>query len=185
MAACGRPFSLPSVPGARPSTPSLSVYPVNRLYSTPMLSPRLLAFVATLALAPLASAATATFDLATANVADINAAFDAGALTSEKLLGLYLKRIEAYDKTGPKLNSVITLNPTALAEARALDAERKTKGPRSPLHGIPVVLKDLIDATGMPTTAGFTPFGKPMPPRDATIVARMKAAGAILSLIHI
>lgn len=145
-----------------------------------MLSPRLLAFAATLALAPLASAATATFDLATANVADINAAFDAGALTSEKLLSLYIKRIEAYDKAGPKVNSVITLNPNALAEARALDAERKAKGPRSPIHGIPVVLKDLIDATGMPTTAGFTPFGKPMPPRDATIVARMKAAGAII-----
>ncbi|HEY9012546.1 MAG TPA: amidase family protein [Devosia sp.] len=121
-----------------------------------------------------------TFDLATATIADINDAFDAGALTSEKLLQLYLARIEAYDKQGPKVNCVITLNPNALAEARALDAERKAKGPRSPLHGIPIVLKDLIDVAGLPTTAGFVPFGAPVPTRDATIVARMHAAGAII-----
>ncbi len=144
-----------------------------------MFSFRLLAAAAALSLAPLA-AAPKTFDLATATVADINDAFDAGALTSEKLLGLYLKRIEAYDKAGPKVNSVITLNPKALEEARALDAERKAKGPRSPLHGIPVVLKDLIDVAGIPTTAGFVPFGAPIPPRDSTIVARMRAAGAIV-----
>ena len=83
--------------------------------------------------------AKSTFDLQTAT--DINAAIDAGALSSEKLVGLYLKRIEAYDKKGPKINSVITLNPKALDEARALDAERKTKGRRSPLHGIPIVVK--------------------------------------------
>lgn len=121
-----------------------------------------------------------TFDLSTATVVDINAAFDAGALTSEKLLSLYLARIEAYDKQGPKVNCVITLNPNALAEARALDAERKAKGPRSPLHGIPIVLKDLVDAAGLPTTAGFTPFGAPVPERDSTVVARMRAAGAII-----
>ena len=125
-------------------------------------------------------ARAATFDLSTASIADINAAIDAGALTSEKLVGLYLKRIEAYDKQGPKINSVITLNPKALDEARALDAERKAKGPRSPLHGIPVVVKDLIDVAGLPTTAGFKPFGAPMPPRDAEIVTRMKNAGAII-----
>jgi len=122
----------------------------------------------------------ATFDLSTANIADINAAMDAGALSSEKLLGLYIKRIEAFDKKGPKINSVIAINPTALDEARALDAERKTKGPRSPLHGIPVVVKDLIDVVGMPTTAGFKPFGAPMPLRDAAVVARLKSAGAII-----
>ncbi|MBL9199817.1 MAG: hypothetical protein JNL39_04880 [Opitutaceae bacterium] len=133
-----------------------------------------------LAAAPHAFPAARTFELTTANLADINAAMDAGALTSEKLLQLYLARIEAYDKAGPKVNCVITLNPKALDEARTLDAERKAKGPRSPLHGVPVVLKDLIDAAGLPTTAGFKPFGAPIPPRDATIVARMKAAGAIV-----
>jgi amidase len=121
-----------------------------------------------------------TFDLQTATVADINAAIDAGALSSEKLVSLYLNRIEAYDKKGPKINSVITLNPKALQEARALDAERNAKGRRSPLHGIPIVVKDLVDVAGLPTTAAFTPFGAPIPERDAAIVTRLKAAGAII-----
>jgi len=137
-----------------------------------------------LVLAALASAASpacaATFDLSTATIADINAAIDAGALSSEKLVGLYLRRIDAYDKKGPKVNAVITLNTRALDEARALDAERVGKGRRSPLHGIPIVVKDLIDVAGMPTTAGFKPFGSPMPLRDAAVVAQLKAAGAIV-----
>lgn len=124
--------------------------------------------------------ATTTFDLQTATVADINAAIDAGALSSEKLVRLYLNRIDAYDKKGPKINSVITLNPRALEEARSLDTERKTKGRRSPLHGIPIVVKDLVDVAGLPTTAAFTPFGAPIPERDAAIVTRLKAAGAII-----
>ncbi len=125
-------------------------------------------------------ARAAKFELSTATIADINAAIDAGALSSEKLVGLYLKRIEAYDKAGPKINAVITLNPKALDEARALDAERKAKGRRSPLHGIPVVIKDLIDVAGLPTTAGFVPFGAPIPLRDAGVVARLHEAGAIV-----
>jgi amidase len=124
--------------------------------------------------------ARTTFDLQTATVADINAAIDAGALSSEKLVRLYLNRIEAYDKKGPKINSVITLNPKALEEARSLDAERKAKGRRSPLHGIPIVVKDLVDVAGLPTTAAFTPIGAPIPERDAAIVTRLKAAGAII-----
>src|ERR1700676_784677 len=127
-----------------------------------------------------ATRATTTFDLETATVADINAAMDAGALSSEKLVRLYLNRIEAYDKKGPKINSVITLNPRALEEARALDSERKTKGRRSPLHGIPIVVKDLVDVAGLPTTAAFKPFGAPIPERDAAVVTRLKAAGAII-----
>ncbi len=127
-----------------------------------------------------ATANAASFELSTATIADLHAAMDAGALSSEKLVGLYLKRIDAYDKQGPKVNSVITLNTNAVAEARALDAERKSKGRRSPLHGVPIVLKDLIDVAGMPTTAGFKPFGAPIAPRDAAIVARLKAAGAII-----
>lgn len=139
----------------------------------------------TVAFAPVAvhadeDGAKRTFDLGSASIADINAAIDAGALTSEKLVGLYLKRIEAYDKQGPKINAVITLNPQALDEARALDAEREAKGRRSPLHGIPIVIKDLIDKAGLPTTAGFKPFGNPIPPLDATVVARLQNAGAIV-----
>ncbi len=120
------------------------------------------------------------FDLETATVADIQAAMDAGALTSEKLVSLYLKRIEAYDKAGPKINAVITLNAQALETARALDAERKAKGPRSPLHGVPVVLKDLFDTKDMPTSAGFLPLKNSLPIHDATVVKRLRDAGAII-----
>ena len=131
-------------------------------------------------LSAMSAARAADFDLSTATIADINAATDAGALSSEKLISLYLKRIEAYDKQGPKINSVIYLNGNALAEAKALDAERKTKGRRSPLHGIPVVIKDLVDVAGLPTTSGFKPFGTPIPPRDSGVVERLRASGAIV-----
>jgi amidase len=127
-----------------------------------------------------AAASAATFDLQTATVADIQVAMDAGALSSEKLIQLYLNRIAAFDKHGPKINAVITLNPRALEEARALDAERKKKGPRSQLHGVPIVFKDLVDIAGIPTTAGHAPFGAPVPLRDATIVARLRDAGAVM-----
>src|SRR4051812_17036906 len=76
------------------------------------------------------AAHAATFELATASIADIDAAFAAGALTSEKLVELCLARIQAYDQAGAHLNAVITVNPNALQIARELDAERKAKGPR-------------------------------------------------------
>src|SRR4051812_50054835 len=88
-------------------------------------------------------------------IADINRAFDHGALTAERLVQLCLARIEAYDRKGPSLHAGIALNPKALDTARALDVERKTKGPRSPLHGIPVVLKDNYNTSDLPTTGGF------------------------------
>jgi amidase len=97
-------------------------------------------------------ARTRHFELATATIADINDAFDAGALTSEKLLQLYLARIEAYDQRGPAIKSFLHLNPNALADARSLDVERRTKGPRSPVHGVPVVFKGMFDVLGLPTT---------------------------------
>ncbi len=126
------------------------------------------------------AARAADFDLATASLADIEAAFAARALTSEKLVQLYLARIEAYDKRGPKINAVIHLNPAALAEARVLDAERAAGKSRGALHGIPVVVKDLLDVAGLPTTGGFKPFGDPIPARDSAVVARLKGAGAII-----
>jgi Asp-tRNA(Asn)/Glu-tRNA(Gln) amidotransferase A subunit family amidase len=119
-------------------------------------------------------------DLTTATLADLQAGLAAGTLSSEKLVQLYLQRIEAYDKQGPKVNCVITINPKALEQAKALDQERWAKGPRSSIHGIPVVLKDLIDVAGLPTTAGFTPFGAPVPKRDATIVSKIQEAGGII-----
>ncbi len=120
------------------------------------------------------------FDLATATIADINDAIDAGALTSEKLVQLYLNRIAAYDQQGPKINSLITVNPNALAIARALDEERKTKGRRSPLHGIPIVAKDLINTADMQTSGGFIAMKGAVPQYDANVIKRLRAAGAII-----
>jgi amidase len=125
-------------------------------------------------------ASAETFELSTATIADINAAFDAGTLTSEKLVGLYLARIAAYDEAGPKLNAVLALNPNAIEEARALDRERKTKGKRSPLHGIPVILKDNIDTADLPTTAGSFVLAGSHPPDDAFLVKKFREAGAIV-----
>lgn len=142
----------------------------------------LLVFVVLVALAPVTApvARAARFDLATASIADINAAIAAGALTSERLLQLYLARIAAYEKQGPTINAIIALNPDALAEARALDAERRATGPRSPLHGIPVVLKDNIPSLGLPCTGGSLFLSGNLPTADATVVRRLRGAGAIV-----
>lgn len=140
-----------------------------------------LAMLATTALAVVAQpAAAAEFDLSTATIADVNAAFDAGALTSEKLVELYLARIEAYDQKGPAINSVINLNPNALEQARALDKERREKGPRGPLHGTVILAKDVFDTYDMPTTGGFTEMATSQPDRDAFIVDKLRKAGAII-----
>jgi amidase len=126
------------------------------------------------------SAIAENFDLTTASIEDINRAFDAGALTSERLVELSLARIAAYDDDGPKLNAVLFLNPNAVTEARALDAERLARGRRSLLHGIPVVLKDNIDTTDMPTTGGSFMLKGSMPPDDAFLVGKLRDAGAIV-----
>ena len=121
-----------------------------------------------------------SFDLLTATIADIHAAVDAGALTYERLVGLYLKRIEAYDKQGPSLRAVLAINPRAAEIARDLDAERKAKGRRSLLHGIPIALKDNIDTVGMPTTGGNAMFANSHAASDATVAQRLRDAGAII-----
>jgi len=130
--------------------------------------------------APKSPPAKRRFDLSQATVADINAAMDAGALTSERLVQLYLARIAAYDKRGPALNSIINLNPRAIEEARALDAERRQKGPRGPLHGTVILAKDVFDTHDMPTTGGFAPMATSQPDRDAFVIERLRAAGAII-----
>ncbi|HMN43703.1 MAG TPA: amidase family protein [Povalibacter sp.] len=130
-------------------------------------------------LAP-AWAQAASFDLSTATIADIQAAMEEGSLTSERLVQMYLARIEAYDQKGPKLNSILTLNRNALAEARVLDLERKEKGPRSSLHGIVVLAKDVFDTYDMPTTGGFKPMATSQPSRDAFVIDRLRKSGAII-----
>src|SRR5580658_8826782 len=127
-----------------------------------------------------ASAGTKTIDFDAATVAELNAAFNAGTLTSERLVQLCLARIKAYDRQGPSLNAVLALNPKALDTARALDAERKAKGPRSPLHGIPVVLKDNYDTFDMPTTGGSVLLEGSIPPEDAFLVKKLREAGAVI-----
>jgi amidase len=109
-----------------------------------------------------------TIPLDSATVADLNAAFDAGLLTSEQLVQMCLARIRAYDRQGPSLRAFLTINPKALDVARQLDAERRSKGRRSQLHGIPVVLKDNIDTDDMPTTAGSIALEGSIPPDDAS-----------------
>src|SRR4051812_26876393 len=123
-----------------------------------------------------------SFDLLTASVADVQAAVAAGALTYERLVTLYLARIDAYDKKGPRLNAVIEINRHAVEEARALDAERKSTGLRSPLHGIPIAVKDNFDVRDLPSAAGNLALAGTYPPRDATVIRRLREAGAIIFL---
>jgi Asp-tRNA(Asn)/Glu-tRNA(Gln) amidotransferase A subunit family amidase len=116
-----------------------------------------------------------------ATVADVQAAYVSGRLTAHEVVQSYLDRIDAYDKRGPYLNSIINLNAKALAEADALDAKLKATGKLSgPLHGIPILIKDCIDAAGMPMTSGFQGWKNYYPPSDAPLVAKIKAAGGII-----
>src|SRR5687767_9308668 len=119
-------------------------------------------------------------DLASATIADLNAAFKNGTLTAEALTEMYLARIAAYDKQGPQINAVIALNPKALSEARALDAERKAGKLRGPLHGIPIVLKDNFNTYDLPTTGGSQLLEGSIPPSDAFVVKKLRDAGAII-----
>lgn len=119
-------------------------------------------------------------DLAKATVADLQAAMTKGTLSSEQLIQMSLARIKAYDDAGPALNALILVNPRAIEQARALDAERKTKGPRGPLHGVPVILKDNHDTADMPTTGGSVFLEGSVPPDDAFIVKKLREAGAII-----
>jgi amidase len=121
-----------------------------------------------------------TLEITASTIEDINAAFNNESLTSEQLVELYLSRIEAYDDAGPAINAVLALNGQAVDRARALDAERRAKGPRSRLHGIPIVLKDNIDTADLPTTAGSSLLAGSLPPDDAFIVQKLRAAGAII-----
>jgi len=143
--------------------------------------PWLLVLVAVMVVATLPSARAArTVDFDALTIADIGHAFESGALTSETLVQLCLARIQAYDRQGPSLRAVLTLNPKALDTARALDAERKAKGPRSLLHGIPIVLKDNYNTADLPTTGGSVLLEGSIPLEDAFVVKKLRAAGAIV-----
>jgi amidase len=119
-------------------------------------------------------------DVAELSATDAAAKMAAGELTSRALTQAYLDRIAKIDKAGPALNSVIELNPDALKEAEALDAERKDGKLRGPLHGIPVLVKDNVDVVGMANSAGSLALADNRPKQDAFVAARLRAAGAVI-----
>lgn len=120
------------------------------------------------------------FNLLETTIEQVHAAYKSGELTCRQLVLMYLERIEAYDKKGPAINAIISLNPDALKEADRLDAALKASGLVGPLHGIPIVIKDQGDATPMPTTLGSLLFKDYYPDRDAFVVDKLKKAGAII-----
>ncbi len=129
----------------------------------------------------LLSTVKAAFPLAEATIDQVQEQMRAGKLTSVALTTAYLQRIAEVDKAGPKLNAVIEINPEALDIARQLDAERAAGRVRGPLHGIPVLIKDNIaTADRMETTAGSLALVGAKPPRDAALVAQLRAAGAVI-----
>jgi amidase len=114
-------------------------------------------------------------------LADIAAAFADGRLTSRRLTQAYLDRIDSLDRRGPALRAVLETNPQALDSADQLDRERRAHGPRGPLHGVPVLIKDNVETAGhMMTTAGSLALDGWYAPKDAPLVARLRAAGAVI-----
>ena len=112
-------------------------------------------------------------------IPELQAAMASGGTTSAALVQQYLDRIAAFDRDGPRLQAMIMINPRALEEAAALDRERQEQGPRGPLHGIPILLKDNYDTHDMPTTASSVAMAGFVPPDDGTLVRKLREAGAV------
>ena len=125
-------------------------------------------------------AAPTDFIYAELDIADLQSRMQSGELDSRRLTQAYLDRIAAIDKAGPQLNAVIELNPDALKEAALRDVERRANAVRGPLHGIPVLLKDNIDAMPMATSAGSLALKDFRPGKDAFLVRRLREAGAVI-----
>ncbi len=123
---------------------------------------------------------TARLNLVEATVGDLLKAMQTKLITSEELVRMYLARIAAYDDAGPAVNGFIHINADAIAEARQNDIHRHPGLPRRPLEGIPVALKDIIDTDDMPTTGGSLSLVGSVPPNDAFITGKLRAAGAII-----
>ncbi|MBT8487652.1 MAG: amidase [Gemmatimonadetes bacterium] len=115
-----------------------------------------------------------------ATITTLQQAMSSGAATSADITRAYLARIEAYDRQGPTLTAMVWLNPDAVSEAEALDRERASRGPRGPLHGVPVILKDNYDTFDLPTSAGSLALASNIAPDDAFQVARLREAGAVV-----
>jgi amidase len=120
-------------------------------------------------------------DLAEATIAQLQAAMATGRLSSREIVETYLERIRQIDQRGPTLNSILEVNPDALAIAENLDRERRQQGPRGPMHGIPILVKDNVDtADQMLTAAGSLALVSDRPAQDSTTAARLRKAGAVL-----
>lgn len=126
------------------------------------------------------SAQRPSFDPFEKSIPDLQAAMTRGEVTSRQLVEAYLARIAAYDHQGPAINAMVTLNAQAPAQADALDAERAARGPRGPLHGIPIVVKDNYETVEMPTGAGSLALAANHPQRDAFMVKKLRDAGAVI-----
>ncbi len=133
------------------------------------------------AAAPVAGAAPGAFELEEWTVAQLQDAMASGRLTARAITERYLARVEAVDRQGPMLGSIIETNPDALAVAGTLDEERQSGRTRGPLHGVPVLVKDNIDtADRMHTSAGSLALADSIAPRDSFVAERLRAAGAII-----
>src|SRR5437868_10988355 len=121
------------------------------------------------------------FDLEEITIADLQDGMKSGKFTARSLVEKYSARIDEIDKRGPAVNAIIEMNPDALSIAEDLDRERKAKGPRGPLHGIPVLIKDNIaTADRMMTTAGSLALVGSKPPKDSMVAQKLRAAGAVI-----
>ncbi len=129
---------------------------------------------------PAATSAAPALDVAELSASDARSRMESGALTARALTEAYLARIATLDKAGPTLNSIIELNPAAVADAERLDDERAAGKVRGPMHGIPVLLKDNIDAAGLVNSAGSLALADNRPAEDAFLVARLREAGAVI-----
>ena len=127
-----------------------------------------------------ASAVQAQVTVAERSIMELQELMSSGQATAVSITQAYLDRIEAYDQQGPTINAMVWLNPNARADAEALDRERAERGPRGPLHGIPIILKDNYDTPEMPTAAGTLALANHYAPDDAFQVAKLRAAGAVI-----
>jgi len=141
---------------------------------------QLLVFVPAALIIAAVSAQPAPFRLEETTIAQIRAAFRDGSLTCRALVEQYLRRIEADDKDGAKLNAIVMVNPGALKAADDLDRRFRQSGPVGPMHCVPVLVKDNYETIDMPTSAGSLSLKGMMTGKDAFVVTRLRAAGAVM-----
>jgi len=139
-----------------------------------------IAALATIALGLFAAPAHAQITVAERSIVELQEMMVSGEATAASITQAYLDRIEAYDQQGPAINAMVWLNPNALSDAEALDRERAERGPRGPMHGIPIILKDNYDTPEMPTAAGTLALANNYAPDDAFQVAKLRDAGAVI-----